>query len=177
MKASIIRIGDTVEIVEPKVFVRVGYPLTKRDIKDRLTRLDQKKIREFMQQFGLCQPLIMDFVVDAEYDVFNFEDHLGVVIYQKILDVISYGLLAKEKYGGNKRTIHTEFHASYKGRTGKVVGKRRVITGIRTMGEYVAYLSNQKSNNILKVELDIPKDNFIHIPDIFEIEAKNVRAV
>ena len=41
---KIIRIGDTVKIVKPNIFIRCGYPLSKNEAKKEICRLPMIKI-------------------------------------------------------------------------------------------------------------------------------------
>lgn len=112
-KRKIIRVGDTVEIVIPNVFIRCGYPIDISELAETLLKKHQDKFREFTY---VNYPEIPRATVDEIRDV--------AFAYAK---VIARG----KRFGGSKRRIYTIHIPSLKGRTCQVLAKKVVYTGER----------------------------------------------
>ena len=160
---KIFRINDKVQIINPEIFVRCGYPLAKEDIKNKeITAEERQKIANLLG----CA-----FVEDIDY----------FSIYEKMLDNLAYYKLKKKRFGGKERRIHTENKPEYKDNFGTIIGKKIVKTGDYESGYinydnyYSPYLENEKSHVILYINME-PTKNYIS-GDYIEIESINIKKI
>lgn len=172
-KRNIIRVGDFVEITNPEVFIRCGYPLTTESIvRNHMTEEDAERIDRFLNEMGVG--ISADFLAGRgrEYDA----------VFDKVVSAVARYKLSKLGWGGNERTIHTNRDESLLNGKFQVVGKRVVQTGKRIPGWYSSYdqdgespsFKSSGSHVILKVVEGRQGWIFSDI-DAFEIEAKNVK--
>lgn len=175
-KDKVFRCGDLVRIINPKIFVRCGYPLSKEDIKRDYIKEDQK---------DLIKNLISSFS-------FGLSQDKDRETYDKILDILAYRILEKEGFGGNKRDIITRTDESKLNKVYKVFRKRFVKTGVRTCwglnyhseGYEAPYLSNEKTRIILGLghiddyyfDFEIEACNLEKISDDYEIKNEDIEA-
>lgn len=155
---NIIRIGDEVKIINPNFFIRCGYPLSLKD-----------EIKEINKHYGKATRDLMNQIVDGkkaieEPEKTEYECPPHSCQYEFFKYLAYFRLMAK-KFGGNERTLHTEYHQEFKDKITTVTFIKFVKTGIREPGFssrsfYDGYeceppcLSNQKTHKIL--ELNIP---------------------
>ena len=167
-KKDIIRVGDRVEIVEPHIFIRCGYPKTVDDMIAEVEKEHGEVLRKFVKDLGLS---IFPRHLPYEKDGF-FSD-----VYEEIRRAVAYAKLKAERFGGSRRSVHTEYKENEKGRVYMVGGIRFVKSGTYEAGGYYggmdgyeyepAYLTNQKTHKILRLA---------YLPDL-EIEAIHVKKV
>lgn len=156
---KIIRVGDKVRIVNPEMFVRCGYPMTKQDAREEVfSRFSQQAIQLMRDTLG------------HEYDW---------VAYHTVMEALAYGWMKQHHFGGNNREIYTAYEAMAKDQIGIVTKIRFVKTGIYVCGyqteedEYISsYLKNQETHKILS--LRVFYRNYV---DYVQIEAKNVEKI
>jgi hypothetical protein len=162
-RKDIIRVGDRVKIVTPKVVVRVGYPLTKAEMMERQTPEQLQAIRDMMRAFKT--------VVYPE----NHSDLLGAItensanidrLYEKVRYLMAGRMLEQEGFGGKQRRIHTYTLTGIKSRLATVTSKRVVKTGdyYHSSGGYDSYtgeydyepggLSNEKTHVLYTLSVD-----------------------
>jgi hypothetical protein len=157
---EVIRIQDTVKIINPMVFVRVGYPYNLQYAKDNLVTKEEKNLIE---------------ILSGGWD--------GENTYQTILKAVAYKKLKESGFGGNSRQIFTEkndrvdLNVDY-----EVLEKKMVKTGIYCRGSKGSWecpvdcdpptLRNSRNHQILKVQ-KVYKD-LMDYEDPFWIEKKNV---
>lgn len=98
---KIIREGDRVRVVVPKICVRVGYPKQVSDYLEAARAKYAKLLREDMK------------------------DHL----VEKALHQIAYGMAKKDGFGGPERTLHLKDEPGIAGKEFTVWGIRTVQTG------------------------------------------------
>jgi hypothetical protein len=145
-KKEVIRVGDTVKIVNSDIIYRVGYLKSKECIlRNHLKESDIVKIEEFIGSFGIPK---------------NNEN-----VFDKIADALAYGILKADHFGGNVRSIHSENKPEYLGLEGTVIDRKVVKTGTYKAGysyidnywgttEYTpTELVNQKTHVLFKVEV------------------------
>jgi hypothetical protein len=167
--------GDLVEIVEPRLYVRVGYPMGFDGVRGELT---EKYHNEVMRDLYALR--------DAKIAA-GWPAHLAEalpVLHSEILRQMTLQHLHKHHFGGNERTIHTKLDEQWRGRHVRVDSKRVVKTGRYRCGcagggyfeddGCPPELRDVKTHVILRVSWDGP-DIFDY--DYFEIEAANVRLV
>lgn len=174
---NIIRVGDRVQIINPEVFVRVGYPWNKQYVIDNvITKEEKEKVIEllkgvYIEEKDLCGNLIKG----IKYDYLDYDKSRT---YDEIIDRLAYYKLQKNHFGGNKRQVFTKTEESLKDQIVFVDSKRYVKTGTYSCGWYdedggePSYLSNEKTHIILNVY----KENG-WLNDCFEIESVNVKKI
>jgi hypothetical protein len=162
-KRNIIRKNDRVTIVNPEVVVRWGYPLSKKIVIDTLITPEQKEAAyALLRAFGVPSPapILSDPL-----------DPLGIIpqdtmVYDKVMDIMAYQILIKEKFGGRERKVYSERKESLLNATGYVTEKKVVQSGIYNSGggygggygdEYdytPPYLSIDKAHVLCRVYVD-----------------------
>lgn len=166
---NIIRVNDIVEITNPEVFVRCGYPLTTQIIKDAFTDEQWAATDIFLKKhFDIAQYEPIPFLPDTMKDKGSLDN---------VMTAIAIQYMKEKKWGGTERKIYTVHNPELLGHSGTVINKRVVKTGNYESGgggygydgEYdyePAYLSECKTHVILTIRRDWR--------DI-EIEQKNVK--
>ena len=119
MKRNTIRKNDRVIVKNPEVFIRCGYPLTIKSVKESFT-FDQRK--------ALYDLLINVFKVGAPYSI---DDHMD---RDDVLDSIARAKLASLGWGGRDRKIYTEYHPLLEGAEFIVTNRKVVKTGVHCAG-------------------------------------------
>lgn len=166
-------VNDTVRVVRPERFIRVGYPLTKQDALDAVERDYSDKVHVFMREIGAENSESL--LGGSEYDL---------ALYHDLLNALSSWWLKQRNYGGRERKIYTETDESLQGSTWRVLSKRVVKTGTYNHGGYSGgydgepdydppYLANEQSHILLTLELIEGKCD----PWGIEIEASSVELV
>lgn len=159
-RKNVFRINDRVKIINPLLFIRCGYPLTKEMIRETMTDEQKNAVHEMCSKFGMKTkiPLIED-IWNA--DLSSLDDRA----YRQVLDVMSGVLLRKQGWGGSERKIYTEHDPQFINATGYVYGKRVVKTGHHVSGYgYTSYwgetdyeppyLSQEETHVILEIYTD-----------------------
>lgn len=157
LKKPVFNIGDKVRIINPEVFIRIGYPLGIYDVIGEIDKHDTK---------------IASFLLDVDAPWFN----AGVIdkMTNDIKKILAYGILNVRNFGGKERKIFIERQNDLFGRIGKVISKRIVRTGI--------YKESRQTYNddFISPYLEADKNHIILFIDTesylgrFNIEAKNV---
>lgn len=150
-------VGDCVTVIEPRTFVRVGYPLTLESARAHVTGNHGKEVNDFLSRF---EP---DLDITQDYKLFY-----------DVVDAIARHHMRVMRFGGKERSIYTELDESLRNSNGwTVISKRVVKTGTYTPGfpdydgDYCApYLANEKSHVLLSL---------VSNRGLVEIEAANVR--
>ena len=165
---NIIRTGDTVEIVEPHIFVRCGYPKTVEDSICEVEKEHGDIIKKLVQELGLS--------IFPPFHPYGKEQFFSDV-YEEVRRAVAYAKLKAERFGGSRRSVHTEYKENEKGKKYLVCGIRFVRSGTYEPGgwsggmdgyEYEPpYLYDQKTHKILRVG---------YFPDM-EIEAIHVKKI
>lgn len=168
---NIIRIGDVVEIIEPQLYVRTGYDLSKESIKLQFSDEDRKKISDLVMHFKL-----------GDSDTPRVLCDKSIKAYEKIEDEIAHIKLINNQATGSERKIFTEYNPHLKNAKAIVVGKFTKITGIyhrsssyQSWDEWdytPAYLNKQKCHLIYRLQLP---NKWAATP--FAIEKKNLRKI
>ena len=137
---KIIRIGDTVKIIEPRFFVRCGYPLSVEEAALYIQEKHEIQVNSFLEDLGL-----RDFVNHGE-------------IYR----ALGYAHCKSRGFGGNNREIYDMKLDELKNLKYEVMSTFFVKTGIYVpaSGGYnydggydvdYAYLKNEKTHKILQI--------------------------
>lgn len=128
-KEDIIRIGDKVKIINPRIIDRVGYPKSVEDIiRNEFTKEDADKVDGLISHLsGLPRNIFTPY--NKSYDLKR--EHL----FDYIVRECAYIRLKRNGFGGNARTIHyKEIANDIKDLEFDVVGKKLAKTGTRVGG-------------------------------------------
>lgn len=178
LRANVIRAGDTVKILHPDFFIRVGYPLCMRDVEATVKKEHTQRIVDFLREFSLEAKSLDSSGYELQY----------TPTYEKVVSALAYGIIRREKFGGNVRSIYTKKLPQFENVVTKVVDKRCVKTGEYHKGNYYGsmdgyeydppYLANEKTVRLLGLEQYAPLDDstFDHICQLW-IDANNVEKV
>lgn len=164
-KKPIYRPGDRVVIMQPKVFVRCGYPFDVVAETDSILSHHQTHIQELIEKIDQ----------HGQPDRYGNETDMRAVA-SRLARIVA----VRRGYDGNDRRIYTKFESGILGKEGTVYSKRVVKTGTRYgpssgqdyNGEWYGDsggLSDEKTHVILRV--------YGTGITMFEIEAANVRHV
>jgi len=165
---TIIRVGDYIRIITPQIFIRCGYPLSKKDVQEDVIKFFGKVIEDLIYSAGHGDKFIDRhenniFILGNTMDEGNGRNKK---IYNEIVDALAYRRLIYKGYGGNERSVNVEFHKEYINAKAQVVDIKHVISGIYNRGnasyfdsysgeyEYTPpYLSDTKTHKILGLGL------------------------
>jgi len=167
---KIIREKDKVKIINPEIFVRYGYPMSKDETINKIDEKYQSDIVKFLTDLnitGIKEKINTNLV---------FNDGDFIRAYEDICKALAYYLMKKKKFGGNTRSIYTETEKRFMGKIGEVIGIHRVMTGKYVSDYYDEYgmeyiparLEKQKSHKILTILIE---------KEFFEIEDINVEKI
>lgn len=170
---------DEVIIVEPLIFQRAGYPLSYAETIQRIDDIYGRQVADSLN--SLCHPTA----------TMGWPAHLVGVwpgLLNEVLHDMTKAELAHHGYGGRDRTIHAKADERFRGKKGRVIGKRVVKTGRRVPrssgvcpwddggGYEPPYLSNVKSHVILELEVWLEERTAMFAsPETIEIEETHVR--
>jgi hypothetical protein len=161
-RKDVIRRHDRVRILNPQIFLRCGYPLTKKMIKDTITKEQMDSIHEMFRKFNINTQVPEDVKSCLLFDYTKFDDKA----YQAVLNVMAGVLLRKQGWGGRERCIYTEHKPVFFNATGTVYEKRVVKTGVHHSGgcsyDYYSggydfdppFLGNEETHVILEISTD-----------------------
>jgi len=181
---KIIRVGDTVKIVNPQLFVRCGYPLSIEDMEEEVKELFMGDIDDLVNSMGFDVFTEAPRRIDFDYSRLNKGK-----VYRKIIRELAYIRLRRKNFGGNERKVFTEPYDEYKDLEAEVTGIKICKSGTYNQGygggcdywtgqsDYEpAYLSPCKTHKILTLDRyqnDIISSYTNHI----RIEAKYVEKI
>lgn len=144
---SIIRRGDIVQINNPEMFIRCGYPLS---------------LKKMSEEVGLAfGDTIRDLIQSAIGKAHGFDQ----ATYDFVIQKLAYLRLKEMGFGGEERKIYTEKNELLKGVRARVVDIFFVKTGLRSPGyrdyDYYSggydaeppYLADQKTHKILRINI------------------------
>lgn len=181
-KKQVFRRYDTIRIVNPEFFIRVGYPFDKKYAIKHLISEKEKAI---------LSNLIDGRDPNEEVLLFDGGRQMSKT-YIKMLDELAYFKLKTNGFGGPERKIFTKLIPRLVGRECRVMGKKVVKTGIRRYesdddyyyggGSSWYYLDNNKSHVILETSVystsdDDSEGDFQTFNGLLWIEEKNVEKV
>jgi hypothetical protein len=168
---KIIRVGDVVKIVNPLIFIRCGYPLSKNDMKKEIYEHYGKIIEDLLYSVSRGNVFIQRDVNglypdQQQSNIFPVTNQKLDYLNNEIVDLLAVRRLFAKKFGGTDRTIHTELRSELKDKTASVTNKKNVKTGIRVPGSSYRssfydpevecdppYLSQAKTHKILQIDL------------------------
>jgi len=152
-KKDVIRVGDKVKIVIPKIFVRCGYPLNKQIVKDEFLNGIDAEIYSFILGATRETP------EEGKLLHFDFRDTGRIEeTKEEIKDALAFHILKKKKWGGNIRQIFEEDSPNLLNIEGTVSDKKYHKIGKRDNGYYYSgedaeppVLLNEKTKIILTI--------------------------
>jgi len=170
---KIIRVGDTIKILDPQLFIRCGYPLCLRDMKSEVEKSFENIIEDliysvgrgnqFMQRNDKGLYLDQSKVKNSSFGSSRQSGHSRE--YYKILRELASVRIKVKNFGGNDRKIYTEKYEMSKDKEALVAKIKFVKTGLRVSGsssydnysghnEYdPPYLEGEKTHKILELDL------------------------
>ena len=92
LKDNIIRVKDTIKIINPEIFIRCGYPLELKEITKMIAIEYYNKIKDFVQD-------IIKYNDMPPYLNLNPKE----IEYEDIAKCLAYRYIKKHKFGGNKK--------------------------------------------------------------------------
>jgi len=157
---KIIRVGDTVRIINPEFFIRCGYPMSFKDACRIVEKEHKDRIAEFIRGFDFTTYTnkgsgLLGFPISEE----KWEDNRT---FSKIVGALAYEYVRAKRFGGTERKIYTKHCPDYKDKRMTVEYIKFFQTGnyVRGSGEsYDSYageydydpsfLEDQKTHKIL----------------------------
>lgn len=159
---------DKVRVINPRVFVRCGYPLTIEDGREWVRNHDKR---------GQIPLLALDFGLVSKSS--QFDDDYRLI--SDIQEAIARAWVRKQGFGGNERSIYTQERPEIMGKVYQVDDKCVVKTGTYRRGSSDPEdaegpsLRNVKTHTILRVSTPMNSQDYLDFNyDSFEIEAVNV---
>lgn len=145
-RSTTIRIGDTVRVLSPYIFIRCGYELS---LEDGVRFVKKNMMEEVIAIYGKVSP-------DGCFrSVYPFTE--DSVELQEIINALAFAYIKSRNFGGNKRIIKQQVEPSLsRDKLYQVTGKRTCVTGIRVKAyfgeEYEPpFLSHYTRHNILYI--------------------------
>jgi hypothetical protein len=175
-RKHVYRQGDEVIITEPRVVLRVGYPLGLADgvkhIEAHAGDVSALLVRLGILSSEPCPP----YLVEGEW----------MAPDDRIVNALAYAWLKAQRFGGRERTIHTELREALRGKRAYVQSKRSVKTGTYNHGSTSysydgipdsepPYLGNVRSHVLLTLDGgDLRPADTLHDGRSLEIEECHV---
>lgn len=127
LRKNVLRWNDLVQITNPQVFVRCGYPWTKQYVKD--TIISQKMRMELAdlvaRATGRPSPAALT-DKDCLELFMRAPDHKEL---EPMIDELAYLILKYNRFGGRERKFYTEDKPELMGKLGKVWQRKVVKSG------------------------------------------------
>lgn len=156
MNPKIIRVGDTVKIIVPKLFVRCGYSMCPEIESNSIRREFGKEINDLLVRIGVKEN--QDCIFDQKY-------------LNQICQEIAYAKCKSNRYGGRDRQIFTQEDLDYKDSVLKVTEIKYVRTGKYEPASYgCSYDGNEYDPPVL---CNVKTHKILRLRSIL-IEAANV---
>ena len=170
-KRVVYHAGDLVTIVNPEVFVRVGYPLTKNDALKAAEQEYGDRIYAFMREVS---------PTPDQFTIYNADARLC----SDLVDALASYWIRCKGFGGKERKIYTETNEALRNTKGwRVLSKRTVKTGTYNRGGWFGgydggdyeppYLDYEKCHVLLMLEC-AESNASLDWARVVEIEAVNV---
>lgn len=167
-----VRVGDRVEVVVPKEFIRCGYPMDYGEVAEEVAKEHLKEVMTLINK-----------VAGGDYGVLEYFEKNPLKstcgsTARKIVQALAYAKCKNERFGGSTRLIYTKDSPEIAGYKGLVTDIKWVVTGEYYAPSYYESmdggdyepggLTDQKRHKILEVS---PDKTYQH----FWIEAKNTK--
>lgn len=179
----IYRIGDLVEIVNPEIYVRIGYPYSYEVAKSELESIFLDDVIKFKDA---VYTKLTNTIKNPEFESIRMLDKDFIKISEDrfvkvLLKTISYEKVYFEKFGGLLRNVVTKYDEEYKGCCGVILKKKIVQSGkYNVTSTYDIKLKKYKYNKRLDmynrhVILDVSCDKYPN--NIIKIEDNHVKKI
>lgn len=182
LNPNIIRIGDTVKIINPVRVIRVGYPMSFDDACEEVKKIYHKEIVEFMNKTTLKQ---FDRNSVFMVEVLKYEE---LKLYKKIVKALAYEHIQNKGFGGKEKKIYTEVRQDLLGIISRVenIQIRKTGTYFAPSGGYDYWgeydfepggLDKIKTHKILELDYWVSKINSDWFTNKLCIESCNVEKI
>lgn len=187
-KKHVYKIGDIVEVVNPRFVERIGYPLSREQVRKELKnkgfeRSIYEHFTDIIHQMSTGPEEFVSGAFDPNINILSmsptsFYIKGSKLNFEKIMEDLTYHIMLK-KFGGNLKSIHTKEIPELMNKRFHVIDKKIKYTGnyISSDVDCSAYLSNPKANIILSLNPiydDLKGMNLSIIENFIRIEAPNV---
>lgn len=113
MKRDVLRYGDLVRIVDPRLFIRCGYPMDPEQIQRDMEMKHGAAIWQMIQTTGLHR-----------------QHYVAEKVRKRMIRDLAYAYQCGRHFGGRERSIHlTEPCEHLRNVVVEVINKRMVVTG------------------------------------------------
>lgn len=144
---NIIRVGDTVRVLNPLFFVRCGYPLDFNGACELVAERDKAKIEQ-------CISILLD-IKPQDMCQYNFDKFMSKAskrdrtLESDIIRALAYREVGLQYKTGAERKIYTVEYPHYKDKLFTVISKKCVKTGIyySPSGGYDSYTGEYDYEN------------------------------
>jgi hypothetical protein len=150
---TVYRVGDRVQVVDPQIVLRVGYPLGLADGRAYVVA------NHFKEAVELCRAVGGN--VYRAYDLgfaYGERDPLSGCTpeFLRLIDSLAYAYVAGKGFGGADRSVHTKLHPELAGVTGVVAARKVAYSGRRRHGdqEEPPSFKARQAHVLLEVYLD-----------------------
>jgi len=107
-RQDVIRVGDKVKIITPKIFIRCGYPMTTENACNAIDAMHGDSLQEFLKSIGFGVGFRK---VPVHYSP---GERMASRVYRKIRDALAFEYLHLKGFGGSERRIYTQYVKEYK---------------------------------------------------------------
>ena len=189
LSPNIIRIGDTVKIINPEIISRIDYPMSFEDARKEVKELYHNEIIELLNKTVYKQTLKTSSKFKLLLADISVKGWSGDVTYEKIVSTLSWIHIRCKGFGGKEKKIYSEIRQELIGITAKVRNIMIRKTGIyfAPSGGYNSYdgeyesepggLDNEKTHKILELDYWINEIVAIGSNYYIQIEACNVEKI
>ena len=118
LSPNIIRIGDTVKIVNPEIIIRVDYPMSFDDACEEVKKLYHNEILEFLNKTIHKQETVPLYKSLLTAHI-NENEYVKSKIYRKLVYALAYEHMHIKGFGGKERKIYSEQRQELLGITAK----------------------------------------------------------
>ncbi len=129
LNPKIIRVYDTVKIVNPVFVIRCGYPLGAEDMRQEIREHYGRAIQDLMDSVRNGNKLVSS---DPNFSLSSCSSEERS--HSKIIDALAYIRLRAKDFGGDKRTLHTKVIEELRGKETTVQEIKIVKTGTYVSG-------------------------------------------
>lgn len=160
---TIIRVDDYVRIIKPEMFVRCGYPLSKKEVEEDVKKLFGHIVEDLVHSVSKGDKFIARNEEGFYLNEQMFKTPSDDQTYNEIINALAYKRLILKNFGGVERSIHTEPDPKLMNLKAQVIEIKYVQSGVYNKahsgysyyGEWEgeqAYLSDTKTHKILRID-------------------------
>jgi len=184
LSPNIIRVGDTVKIINPEIIIRIGYPMSFDDACKEAKKFHHDDIIEFLQKIFPSREVKLGKII-GEITC----DYPRLKAYNKIVKALAFEILGNKGFGGKEKKIYSEIRQDLLGITSTVknIFIRKTGTYFPSSGGYDSWtgeydydpggLDKEKTHKILELDYWINEVVAIGSNYYIQIEACNVEKI